>query len=159
MRITQWGEFGVLCSIFIAQSERAGTPRVNANDISTSQGIDQQYTQQILQRLRRGGIIESVRGPQGGYKLTRPAAELTLREILTAAEGDTFEIICESKPIDSERCHRDFPCNLRPIWFRLKDHINDFLSGYTLASLLDAPAQPEETTVQISRPRAALESV
>src|SRR5690606_3493579 len=69
MRITQWGEFGVHCTVYIAERHRAGAATVTAAEIADAQGIDPQYTQQILQRLRRKGLITSVRGPQGGYRL------------------------------------------------------------------------------------------
>ncbi len=135
MRITQWGEYGVHFSTHIAQREREGTAIVGAAEIAHDQGVDIQYAQQILQRLRRGGIIDSVRGPQGGYKLTRPASEITLLDILVAAEGDTFELICEAKPLGQTRCSAEAFCGLRPIWYDLKDHVNEFLRRYTLEAL------------------------
>lgn len=139
MRITQWGEYGVLCSIYIAQRIKDGQTSINAADIAAAQNIAVDYAQQILQRLRRAAIIESVRGPTGGYKLTKCPADITLKDILVASEGDTFEVICETKPINTERCATGSECALRPIWFKLKEHINNFLVGYTLQSLLDAP--------------------
>lgn len=142
MRITQWGEYGVHFSTHIATREREGKPIVGAAEIAHDQGVDIQYAQQILQRLRRGGIIDSVRGPQGGYKLTRPAAEITLLDILVAAEGDTFEIICEAKPLGQLRCGSEAFCGLRPIWYDLKEHLNEFLRRYTLEALASSAAEP-----------------
>jgi Rrf2 family transcriptional regulator, iron-sulfur cluster assembly transcription factor len=137
MRITQWGEYGVHCCVFLATRQAQGQPAASANDIAESQGIDIQYAQQILQRLRKNNIIESIRGPLGGYKLSRSAQEITLAEILQAAEGDTFEIICETKPLGIERCSDGATCSLRPIWHKLKDHINQFLSNINLQDLID----------------------
>ena len=97
MRITKWGECGILCSLYLAQHYKEGS--IGAAEIAKSQGLDLQYTQQILQRLRKGAIIDSMRGPHGGYSLVRPPEEITLKDILYAAEGDTFQIICDYAPI------------------------------------------------------------
>lgn len=149
MRITQWGEYGVHFAVHLARREREGTIPVGAAEIAAEQGTAVEYAQQILQRLRRGAIVESVRGPLGGYKLARPATEITLLDILIAAEGDSFEVICESKPIDAERCAVGHRCTLRPIWFDLRTHINTFLRSRTLHALAFEDSQasglePEE---------------
>jgi len=140
MRITQWGEYGVHLSVFIAQQQTATSAPVPANDIARSQAIAADYAHQILQRLRKGGVIESVRGPLGGYRLTRPAEEITLYDILVAAEGQSFEIICDTKPINDLRCAPQGRCSLRDIWHDLKDHVDQFLKRETLRSLTDRTA-------------------
>ncbi len=137
MRITQWGEYGVHLSVYIAQRQAETGEPVAANDIARSQAIASDYAHQILQRLRKGGIIESVRGPLGGYKLTRPPEMITLFDILVAAEGDSFEIICETRPIHSHRCAPNADCSLRDLWQNLKQHIDSFLKNETLRSLAD----------------------
>ena len=136
MHITQWGEYGVHCATFIAQRQQAGADAVPAVEIAEAQKIPVDYAQQILQRLRKNSIVKSVRGPQGGYLLTRPATEISLRDILVAAEGDTFQVICDAKPLNAERCAPGGQCNLRPLWFGLRKHVDEFLQKYTLADLL-----------------------
>lgn len=135
MRITQWGEYGILCASFLAEREKENVKTVGATEIAKAQGIALEYAQQILQRLRRGGIIASVRGPQGGYKLARTPREISLKDILLAAEGDTFEVICDTKPIGLPRCGTG-ECGLGPIWQKLKAHVDTFLSGYTLEDVV-----------------------
>ncbi|MBP9838691.1 MAG: Rrf2 family transcriptional regulator [Proteobacteria bacterium] len=144
MRITQWGEYGIHFSLFLAKQEKKGIASVGASEIAESQGIDTRYAQQILQRLRKGNIVKSVRGPQGGYKLTKSPAEITLLDILIAAEGDSFEVICNSKPIDNHRCAPKKSCGLRGIWHNLKDLVNNFLSDYTLEKLLNISENDRE---------------
>ena len=135
MRITQWGEYGVHLSVYIAHKQIESGGPVSANDIARSQSIAADYAQQILQRLRKGGIIESVRGPLGGFKLSRPAAEITLYDILVAAEGDSFEVICENHPLNNERCAPGNLCSLRELWYDLKLHVDTFLKKETLEAL------------------------
>ncbi len=136
MRITQWGEYGIHCASFIASKENAGALAVPAAEIAADQKIALDYTQQILQRLRKNNIVKSIRGPQGGYKLARPAKEISLKDILVAAEGATFEIICDSKPINKDCCAPGSPCNLRAVWRALKDHVDVFLTKYTLDDIV-----------------------
>lgn len=139
MRITQWGEYGVHFSAMLARGAREGRAVLGAAEVAREQSVDVQYAQQIFQRLRKGGIVESVRGPQGGYKLARPASEITLKDILIAAEGETFEIICEVKPLGDARCCATGACSLRPIWYQLKEHIDEFFTRFRLDQLADTP--------------------
>lgn len=148
MRITQWGEYGVHCCIFIAEKQLTGASAVNAAEIADSQGIQLDYAQQILQRLRKNNIIESVRGPSGGYKLTKPSNQITLKDILTAAEGETFEVICEAKPIHGERCAQDHACGLRSVWHEFKQHVDSFLTQKTLENIVKAQMTSNKLNAQ-----------
>lgn len=144
MHITQWAEYGIHFALFIAEAEHLGRCPIGASEIAEAQAIDLQYAQQILQRLRKGGIILSVRGPQGGYRLARPPEQITVRDILLAAEGTTFELICDAKPISTERCAKGAPCGIRVFWRELRDHIDRFLVTNTLADLLAQSPRGEE---------------
>lgn len=141
MRITRWGEYGIQCASFIAARENGQNPLVNAQELSDSLKIPIDYTRQILQRLKNGGVIKTLRGPQGGYLLSKKPIEITLSDILRAAEGDTFEIICSSDPIGLEKCSPEGQCAMRPIWHKLHDHIETFLKSHTLQSLVDSEAE------------------
>lgn len=148
MRITQWGEFAVHFCLHMAKEEELGRTTTNAAHLAASQNIDQLYAQQILQRLRKASIIDSVRGPQGGYKLCRTADKITLYDIIVAAEGDTLELMCDSKPIDLERCSPTSACGLRTVWQDFRDHVNSFLTSHSIRDILvrypniaDAPIQ------------------
>jgi len=134
MRITKWGEYGILCCIHLAK--RGTEVAVGAAELSKYQAIPLQYTQQILQRLRRGKIVVSVRGPGGGYKLSRDPSLINLKDILYAAEGNTFEVICDNHTIP---CHK-YPsrCVLQPVWRQLKEKVDELLEGQSLASLVQA---------------------
>lgn len=170
MRITHWGEYGAQCCIYIARASLEGRTIVGAAEIAEAQGIGIEYAQQILHRLRKAGVIGSVRGPNGGYKLNKSVDELTLMEVLHAVEGTSFEVICEKKPLDSKRCSADSNCSLRPLWYELRDHVNEFLFRYSLRSLVEKQIAVEKAvekameksggrkmgvdTVQIGKPGA-----
>ena len=137
MHITQWGEYGIHCSLYLALRQREGVEAVSAAEIAESQGIALQYAQQILQRLRKGGIIESTRGPSGGYNLLKPAEQISVLDIIDASEGNTFHVICEDKPLSPSRCDSEVPCYLRDLWYGLQKHVNEYLGQHSLADLLE----------------------
>lgn len=136
MRITKWGEFGILCSIYLATVQQQDSKAVGAAEIAEALSIPLDYTHQILHRLRKGEVLTSTRGPQGGYRLARDPAAVNLREILAAAEGDTFEILCETNPVYGEACASDRPCVLKEFWVELKAAIDGVLEERTLEELL-----------------------
>jgi Rrf2 family protein len=139
MRVTKWGECGILCSLYLAK--KYGDGPIGAVEIAESQGLDVQYTQQILQRLRKGNVIESERGPRGGYRLARTPESITLKDILYATEGDTFQIICEHSPIhpnpeDGSQCATRENCGLHGVWQDLRAAIDQLLEQRTLKDLI-----------------------
>lgn len=154
MRVTKWGECGILCALYLAKNYSG--PTVGAAEIAESQGLDLPYTQQILQRLRKGNVIESVRGPHGGYRLQRAPSEITLKDILYAAEGDTFQIICDHSPLHPEtnaptRCSTQQVCSLHGVWQDLRSAIDKLLEARTLQSLVNAETSTPELVQLITR--------
>src|ERR1044071_10275970 len=85
MRISSKGEYGLRALFDLAQHYGEGP--VQSRDIHERQDIDENYLNQILISLRKAGLIESVRGPQGGHRLARPPAQITLLEVVTAVQG------------------------------------------------------------------------
>ena len=138
MRITRWVEYGVHILAAITKEQDAGAKAVGASSIAQELGIARDYTLQVLHRLKDGGILTSSRGPRGGYTLARASEEITLKEIMHAAEGNTFEVICETKPLTSDRCLPDSACGLKAVWYDLRDHLHVFLESKSLRELTDS---------------------
>ena len=136
MRITRWGEYGLHCAMYIAAKANEGVAAVGAAEIASRQNIDVQYVQQILQRLKKGKVVETIRGRNGGYRLARLAEQITVKDVLLAADGETFEIICDNNPISPSRCGDSLQCEVKPIWTMLRAHIDEFLDQYSIADLL-----------------------
>lgn len=153
MHVTKWGELGILCCMYLAKS--ASDQPVGAQDIADSQQIPLQYAQQILHRLKKGGIIKSARGPHGGYKLSATPEAISLKDILYAAEGDTFEVICDTNPVHGEKCaEMTHPCGLQAVWRELKLAVDTLLASRSLASVITQTSQPAtDTVVQIHSAR------
>ena len=142
MRITTWAEYGVICALHLAK--RAEDGPVTGRDIATREKLPADYVEQILLRMRRAGIVSSTRGARGGYSLARPASDITVREIITAAELMTFDLHCESHPVDDERCSASHECSIRPVWLMLQRRIDEVLDAVRLADLLEAEARVRE---------------
>lgn len=142
MRITKWGEYGVLLSLYIAKIQREGAISVGAKQIAKAQGITVQYTQQILSRLRRGSILMARRGRLGGFTLARAPAEISVHDILVAVEGEAFHLFCETTPLDPHnRCALERDCVLRDVWRDFKREVNRYFSNWTLQDLLKSESK------------------
>jgi Rrf2 family protein len=136
MRVNSWTEYSLIIAIHLARRLRAGQGRLSARDLAVTERLPADYTEQILLRLRRAGIVESVRGAHGGYQLARVPEAVSIRDLMTAAEHQTFEINCDVHPIDAERCSPGTPCTIRPVWHSLQRRIDEFLGSITLADLM-----------------------
>ena len=134
MRITTWAEYGVICALHLAKRTEDGA--VNGREIAKREGLPADYVEQILLRLRRADIVTSTRGARGGYALARSPSEITVREIIAAAELVTFDLHCESHPVDEVRCSSAHECSIRPVWLMLQRRIDEVLDGVCLADLL-----------------------
>jgi len=135
MRITTWAEYGVICALHLAR--RSGDGRVSGREIAEREKLPPDYAEQILLRLRRAGIVTSTRGARGGYALARPSEEVTVREILAASELVTFDLHCDTHPVNAARCAASHDCSIRPVWQMLQRRIDEVLEGVRLSDLLE----------------------
>src|SRR6267154_2742045 len=144
MRVTTWAEYGLIVSVNLAK--RAGQGPVAARELAEQERLPHDYVEQILLRLRRAGLVDSVRGAKGGYHLARPAHAITVKDVMDASEHVTFEVNCDLHPVDAQRCSRDTSCSIRPVWRMLEQRINELLSGISLADLLHDERSEEHTS-------------
>lgn len=148
MRITTWAEYGVICSLHLAR--RASDGPVTGREIAARERLPGDYVEQILLRLRRAGVVKSVRGARGGYMLARPAAEISIRDVIHASELETFDLHCVSHPVEEARCSASHECSIRPVWVMLQRRIDDVLESVHLADLLhDEPTVRERVGLPI----------
>jgi len=131
MRISSKGEYGLRALFDLAQHYGKGP--IQSHDIHLRQGIDENYLNQILIQLRKAGLIESVRGPQGGHRLARPPAQIELLEGLVALEG---QLLPPDTGRDSaspaEAIDRDI---IRDVWAGARETLESYLRGITLEDL------------------------
>lgn len=134
MRITTWAEYGLICALHLAR--RAGDGPVTGRDVAAREKLPGDYVEQILLRMRRAGIVSSTRGARGGYTLSRPPQEISVRNVIQASELTTFDLHCVSHPVDADRCATAENCSIRPVWMLLQQRIDEVLEGVKLSDLL-----------------------
>jgi len=141
MRITTWTEYSLIISIHLARRKAQSLGPIAARDLATAEHLPVDYVEQILLRLRRAGVTESVRGAKGGYYLARDPEQISMQTIMTASEHQTFEMNCEAHQVDPERCSPANPCSIRPVWYALQQRVNELLGSVTLADLMKQESQ------------------
>ena len=139
MRVTTWAEYGLIVSLHLAR--RMGNGPVAARDMAEREKLPADYVEQILLRLRRAGLVESVRGAHGGYLLAHPPEEITVKDVLDASEHGTFEVNCECHRVADTRCSTDTACSIRPVWQLLQRRIDETLASIRLGDLLHDEAE------------------
>lgn len=140
MRITSSSEYGT--RIMVQLARRHGRGPVAAKDLSELENISRDYVDQLLLRLRRAGLVASQRGASGGYALSREPRLIRVSEIFQAVEGHVFEEVCSKYSAGAQRCRHQDACGIRPVWQRLAEQIEGFLSKVSLSDLLEAEPAP-----------------
>jgi Rrf2 family iron-sulfur cluster assembly transcriptional regulator len=131
VRLTTKGRFAVTAMMDLAIQNRAGP--VTLAEISQRQNISLSYLEQLFAKLRRRGLVDSVRGPGGGYCLAKDMAQVSVAEIILAVDEPIDATKCGGR----ENCQDDKKCITHDLWAKLNEHILDYLDGVTLRQLVD----------------------
>ena len=140
MRVSTKGRYALRMMIEFAQQEPG--VRVPLRIVSARQDISMKYLEQIASMLVQTGFLESSRGPRGGYRLARPADEVTAGDVLRAVEGEFVPIACLGQ--DYGICPRRDECSTLGFWQGLRDAIDTYIDGVTLADLAAGTACEEQ---------------
>lgn len=130
MRLTTKGRYAVTAILDLAFHQDKGPVSLAA--ISDRQGISLSYLEQLFAKLRRNGIVNSTRGPGGGYTLQREANEISVSEVILAVDESVKMAGCG----DSDNCQGDYQCLTHDLWQELSNEIKDFLDGISLAEVM-----------------------
>lgn len=144
MRLTSKGRYAVTAMLDIAIHQPLGA--VSLSDIATRQCISLSYLEQIFTRLRKAKLVKSVRGPGGGYLIGAPLTDINVQSIVSAMNEDLDARQCHG----SEDCHDGKACLSHALWDDLSSMIEKFLSGITLATLLERRQMSLNTQQEIS---------
>ena len=132
MRLTTKGRYAVTAMLDLAINFDKGP--ITLADISKRQGISLSYLEQLFSKLRRNGLVDSARGPGGGYRLSRVAKEICIADVITAVDEKVDARKCEGKG----NCSGDNnPCLTHDLWCDLSDQIYDFLQSIDLEQLVN----------------------
>lgn len=133
MRLTTKGRFAVTAMVDLAT--RGEKSPVTLSAISERQKISLSYLEQLFGKLRRSKIVESVRGPGGGYNLARAADKITIAEIIVAVDEPLDATKCGGKG----NCHgENSSCITHDLWMGLNEKIMEYLKAVTLQHLVDS---------------------
>ena len=130
MKISTRTRYGVRLMLSLALNEDT-SPR-DLGRIAASEEMSEKYLSQIIIPLKTAGLVTTVRGARGGYYLSRPASEITLKDIVEAIEGKISLVDCVSAP---DLCGRNTRCVTREVWDGLGNCIGEYLSSWTLEKL------------------------
>ncbi len=143
MKISTKGRYALRLMIDISVYGN-GAP-VPVKDIAARQEISVKYLEQIISTLVHAGFLSSVRGPQGGYRLTRQPSEYTVGDILRQTEGSLVPVECLNP--NAEPCSREFGCVTLPFWKELDAAITSVVDKYTLEDFKNWSAQSADNYV------------
>ncbi|ERL25506.1 RrF2 family transcriptional regulator [Mitsuokella sp. oral taxon 131] len=135
MKISTRGRYSVTALYDLAL--RCGEGAVPLKSIAQSQGLSENYLEQLMAPLRRAGLVRSVRGAQGGYVLARDPKDIAIGDIIQAVEGPIALVDCLLTSAESEKqpCDRACDCVTRSVWEKVCESINSVLNNITLSDL------------------------
>lgn len=134
MKLSTKGRYGLRAMVDLARyCEEAP---VSISSISARQDLSVTYLEQLLAKLRKAGLIKSIRGAQGGYVLSKDASEISVGEILRALEGDLSPVNCAELSKDDRSCSGSQYCVTKLVWQRINDSIEDTVNSMWLSELV-----------------------
>lgn len=133
MRLTSKGRYGVSAMVDLNKHGAEHHP-VTLSAISERQFISLSYLEQLFRALRMGGLVRSIRGPGGGYLLTRPAVEITVADVIRAVNEPIRTTMCENA---IRGCHRGQRCDTHQLWEAMGQYIYRFLDAVNIQMVCD----------------------
>ncbi|PTY06540.1 Rrf2 family transcriptional regulator [Opitutaceae bacterium EW11] len=138
MKLSKRGEYGLRALIDIGLARELGRDLLQLNELASNEKIPVKFLEQILIDLKQGGFLESVRGKYGGYRLSRPAKEIIIGQVVRFLDGPLAPIGCVSQTA-YERCScpDEAHCGLRMLMLDVRNAIAAILDRYTLADVVE----------------------
>jgi Rrf2 family protein len=140
VKITAQEEYGLRCVLQLAREEANGPhgSTLLVRDIAEREGLSVAYVEKLLWTLGRSGLVESVRGPKGGYRLTRPCSEVSLGEVMRVLGGiPSEEEICSQFTGNQDTCVHHDGCGLKPVWASITDFVHSVFDKVPISALLN----------------------
>ncbi|GAX91201.1 AsnC family transcriptional regulator [Effusibacillus lacus] len=135
MKLSARGHYGLIAMAYLAQRETDGP--IPIRTIATAEQIPDQFLEQILFAMRKAGLVTAVRGPRGGYTLSRPSDQITAGEVIKALEGPIAPVDCLHAEVDDECCNKSETCTTKFVWEKLRDTMVSVLDNITLREIVE----------------------
>ncbi len=133
MRLTTKGRYGVRAVVNLASQAQEGP--ISISQIAREEELSPEFLEQIFFKLKKAGIIRSMRGPKGGFVLNHEPAEISVKTILDAVGESLYPTPCTNH--DLKPCPRQSICALAPLWNSFYDTIREHLAGVTLKDIIE----------------------
>ena len=143
MRLTTKGRFAVTALLDLAMQRSSGP--VKLAEISKRQQISLSYLEQLFTKLRKRKLVDSVRGPGGGYCLAKKMEHVSVADIILAVDEPIDSTQCGGK----ENCHNDKKCMTHDLWKKLNELIFDHLGSVSLQQLVDEQQVNQDSVIEI----------
>ena len=135
MLISTRGRYALRVMVDLAEHQNGNY--IPLKEVADRQEISEKYLESIIKTLVRCGDLEGLRGKGGGYRLTKPAEEYTVGDLLRKMEGTLAPVACLGP--ESAPCSRAADCRTLPMWQKLDRLVNEFFDGVTLPDLMRSP--------------------
>ncbi len=139
MKLSTRGDYAVRALLELATEEDLDC--MPLGDLAERTGIPRKYLEQILMRLRDARVVGAKRGAHGGYRLARPAAEITVGEVIRTMDGPLAPSLCASQtahqPCPAYRCASEEACVMRALWLDVREAISGILDHTTFGDLAE----------------------
>ncbi len=135
MRISTKGRYGVRAMFDLAMHNRQTA--VPLKTVAQREHISEKYLEHLFASLKKAGLIHSVRGAQGGYRLAHAPEDITLGDIIRILEGPVTPSECVSEGCEADNCERAADCVMHEVWGRVRNEINAVLDSITLADICE----------------------
>ncbi len=144
MKLSSRSRYGFRAILELAVEYGNGPLQIKT--IAQREDISNKYLEQLVAMLKASGLVRSIRGPKGGYELTRPPGDVKLSEVFTTLEGPVVTVECLEHP---EFCPRCTECVTRDVWAKMQSAIMGVLESMTLQDLVDKTKQGQAENYQI----------
>ncbi len=152
MKISAQEEYGLRCLLQLARAE-AQRESLTLGQIAALEGISVANAGKLMWILNKAGLVQSQRGTKGGYRLSRPAADIHLNEVISVLDDERVETHCKSYAGVLESCVHTGDCGIRPVIVELHQIVDNALSEITLSQLLGTEANVDAVLHKIQGTR------
>lgn len=133
MKLSTKGRYAVMAMVDIGQNGEGRT--VSLAEIAERQDISQEYLEQLFVKLRKAGLVQSARGPGGGYRLSREAVDIIIYDVIAAVDEPMKMTRCEGDAVDG--CVKGERCCTHDLWSSIGRQVNTFLANVTLDDVVN----------------------
>lgn len=133
LNISTKGRYGLRAVLDLAMNQEKDP--IALSSIAERQGLSEGYLEQLMIPLKRGGLVRSIRGAQGGYLLVKHPKDITVGEVIRALEGPIAPVACVNEQYP-ENCEREDFCATRVVWAKVRDSVAEVLDSFSLEDLV-----------------------